>query len=290
MNVHHLELFYYVAKHRGVSAAARHIPYGIQQPAISAQLIQLEDSLGVTLFHRRPFDLTQAGRDLFAHIEPFFKGLPQVEEKLRGGREVRVRIGAPEAIQQYYLPTLLKRMGKRHKALEFSLISGRQEELEALLLAQDIDIAFTAVHGKTAAGIRVQELVRLDMALLVQDNSLIKKAEQLWKMDRIELPLITVPSYDPQCLQFQQELQRRKIEWFPSLELNSLDLVHHYVAEGFGVGLVPVLIDRALPKGTRLVPLEGFPDLPYAALWMGKLTPLLEAVMEEVQGIAAGLR
>jgi len=91
-------------------------------------------------------------------------------------------------------------------------------------------------------------------------------------------------------LQFQQELQRRKIEWFPSLELNSLDLVHHYVAEGFGVGLVPVLHDRALPKGTRLVPLEGFPDLPYAALWMGKLTPLLEAVMEEVQGIAVGLR
>jgi len=45
MNVHHLELFYYVAKHAGVSAAARHMPYGIQQPAISAQILQFEDSL-----------------------------------------------------------------------------------------------------------------------------------------------------------------------------------------------------------------------------------------------------
>jgi DNA-binding transcriptional LysR family regulator len=44
MNVHHLELFYYVARHGGVSAAARAMPYGIQQPAISAQILQLEAS------------------------------------------------------------------------------------------------------------------------------------------------------------------------------------------------------------------------------------------------------
>ena len=64
MNVHHLELFYYVARHGGVSAAARAMPYGIQQPAISAQILQLEDSLGTTLFHRRPFRLTGTGEAL----------------------------------------------------------------------------------------------------------------------------------------------------------------------------------------------------------------------------------
>ena len=37
MNVHHLELFYYVARHGGISQAVRHIPYGIQQPAVSGQ-------------------------------------------------------------------------------------------------------------------------------------------------------------------------------------------------------------------------------------------------------------
>ena len=33
MNVHHLELFYYVAKRGGISG----IPYGIQQPAVVAR-------------------------------------------------------------------------------------------------------------------------------------------------------------------------------------------------------------------------------------------------------------
>ena len=58
MNVHHLELFYYVAKYGGISEAVRNIPYGIQQPAMSGQVIQLEEFLGITLFQRRPFALT----------------------------------------------------------------------------------------------------------------------------------------------------------------------------------------------------------------------------------------
>ena len=61
MNVHHLELFYYVAKHGGIMPAVRNIPYGIQQPAVSAQVAQLEEFLGATLFQRRPFALTAEG-------------------------------------------------------------------------------------------------------------------------------------------------------------------------------------------------------------------------------------
>ena len=61
MNIHHLELFYYVARHGGIAEAVRNMPYGIQQPAVSAQILQLEDYLGVSLFQRRPFCLTPAG-------------------------------------------------------------------------------------------------------------------------------------------------------------------------------------------------------------------------------------
>ena len=61
LNLHHLELFYYVAKHEGIVPACRHIPYGVQQPAVSAQIIRLEEDLGVSLFRRRPFQLTPAG-------------------------------------------------------------------------------------------------------------------------------------------------------------------------------------------------------------------------------------
>ena len=71
MNVHHLELFYYVARHGGIMPAVRNIPYGIQQPAVSAQVRQLEQELNTSLFERlgTKIALTAAGRIYADHAE-----------------------------------------------------------------------------------------------------------------------------------------------------------------------------------------------------------------------------
>lgn len=289
MNIHHLELFYYVAKHRGVSAAARHIPYGIQQPAISAQIIQLEDSVGATLFQRRPFELTDPGRELFAFIEPFFSGLPKMADRLRGGNEVRLRVGAPAAIQYCYLPRLLKALKQKFSRLEFSLFTGWQDEFEARLLAGELDLVVTSMFGKPSAAMRHRDLLSLPMALLVPEKSRIKSADDFWKQDRIEEPLICVEETDALCRTFQHELLRRKIEWYPALELASLDLVAEYVAQGFGVGLIVDQPDTSPPKGTRRLRLTDFPPLTYVAMWQGKPTPLIEAFLEGASHMAAEL-
>src|SRR6184192_463698 len=72
-NIHHLELFYYVAKHGGIAAAVRNMRYGIQQPAVSGQIARLEEALGAKLFNRRPFSLLAAGVELFEFVKPFFR-------------------------------------------------------------------------------------------------------------------------------------------------------------------------------------------------------------------------
>src|ERR1035441_8068587 len=94
MNIHHLELFYYVARHGGITEAVRNIPYGIQQPAVSGQVAQLEEYLGVTLFQRRPFALTPPGEKLYQFIQPFFANLDQIASELQGGKARQIRIGA----------------------------------------------------------------------------------------------------------------------------------------------------------------------------------------------------
>ena len=287
MNIHHLELFYYVAKHGGVSAAARRIPYGIQQPAVSAQIIQLEDNLGTTLFHRRPFKLTKAGEELYRFIEPFFGGIGKVGKQLRGGAEVNIRIAAPETIQREYLPRLLKTMRKRLPELNFTLIAAGMEQIEAGLLAQEIDVGIAPLLDKRAEGVRQRELVRVPMALMVTKDHRLASADELWQRDRIAEALISGPADGAVCRLFQIELQRRKAEWFPSLELNSQELIARYVAEGFGIGLVLVEPGVSAPRGTRLLPLRGFPTIPYGLLWTGIPSPLQKAFFEEAQALAA---
>lgn len=289
MNIHHLELFYYVARHGGVSAAARRIPYGIQQPAISGQVIQLEHSLGTPLFTRRPFKLTKAGEELYRFIEPFFGKLDEVSQRLRSGGEPTLRIGAMETVQRSYLPRVLASMRRRVPGLRFTLMPARTIEMEELLLARELDIGIAPLAGQRPEGVQQRELIRVPLALLLPAKSRLTSADALWQLDRITEPLVTGPANGPVWRLFQHELEKRSVEWFPSIELNTQDLVARYVAEGFGIGLV--LVEPALPAapGTKLLPLTDFPAVPYGLLWTGTLTPLQQVFCEEAQALADAL-
>jgi len=289
MNVHHLELFYHVAKNGGVSAAARAMPYGIQQPAISAQILQLEDALGVTLYQRRPFQLTREGQTLHEFIAPFFSGLAEMGDRLRGGGEKRLRIAAAEVVQRDYLPELLARMRRRVKGFHFTLTHGRQQEIETMLSAQEIDIGLSTLMDKTAANIEARELLRLPMVLLVPKQSGITKAAQIFEKDRIDLPLVTMEAKDVLSRSFQATLRQRGIEWLPGLEVGSLDLVLRYVAEGFGAGLALHHPRVELPAGVKALPLDDFPPLSFGVLWTGRLSPLGEIFLAEATAVAGEL-
>ncbi|MBK8091886.1 MAG: LysR family transcriptional regulator [Verrucomicrobiaceae bacterium] len=287
MNVHHLELFYFVARHGGVSAAARAMPYGIQQPAISAQILQLEDTLGCTLYQRRPFQLTREGQLLYDHITPFFKGLDDVAERIRGGGETRLRIAAPEIVQREYLPELCARMRRRVKGFHFTLTEGRQHNIEQLLATQEIDLGLSTLTEKPPPNIETRELLRLPMCLLVSKNTGYSKASQILDADRIDLPLIALDAVDALVREFQSALRQRGAEWITSLEVGSLDTVARYVAGGFGAGLSLHMPRVPQPDGVKMLPLPDFPAIAFGAMWIGRLTPLGEQFIEEARAMAA---
>jgi len=164
MNIHHLELFYYVARHGGISEAVRNIPYGIQQPAVSGQVAQLEEYLGVVLFQRRPFALTPAGEKLYRFIEPFFSNVQNVAAELQGGKARQVRIGASTIILRDHLPEFFSKVRDRYPNLKITLREGYQMELEALLLKGEIDLALTVIEKKSPPGIHSLSLVSLPLA------------------------------------------------------------------------------------------------------------------------------
>ena len=281
MNIHHLELFYYVAKYGGISEAVRNIFYGIQQPAVSAQIIQLEEDLGVTLFHRRPFALTPSGEELQTFITPFFSELDTVADRIRGGSGQQVRIGASEVVQRDHLPDIALNVRKRYPNLKLVLREGYRQQLEAWLQNQELDLAITLVESKPPAGIHFEELIHLPLGLLVEKSHRLVNAEDLWKHDRIEEALITLPAAEGIPRHFQQVLAKRGIDWYPRLEVSSLALVETYTANGFGIGLslnVPKTIRS--PK-VRMVALPDFPPVMVGAMWTGKLTPLIECFIEE---------
>lgn len=286
MNIHHLELFYYVAKHGGISEAVRNIPYGIQQPAVSGQVIQLEEFLGVTLFQRRPFALTPAGQELYRFIQPFFDNLQPVSDKLRGSAYQRIRIGASEVVLREHLPAVLQTARRKFPKLKVTLRQGYQPELESWVQQQELDLAVTLLEGKAPAGINSLPLIKLPLVLLVENSSRLRSAAELWQRDRIEETLISLPPNESICKNFQQGLSRLGVDWFTGIEVSSLDLIETYVINGYGIGLTVSVPKTDFPPQVRSLPLEDFAPVTLGVMWMGKPNPLLQALLSEMQSRA----
>src|SRR5258707_4259485 len=214
MNIHHLELFYYVARHGGIMEAVRKIPYGIQQPAVSGQVAQLEEYLGVTLFQRRPFALTPKGEKLFAFIQPFFSSLDSVAVELQEGKTRQIRIGASTIVLRDHLPALFENVRKKFPNLKIAMREGYQADLESMLEKGEIDLAVTLIEKKSAPGIHSAALIELPLVLLVAKNSRITAARQLWAEDKIPEPLICMPNAEAICKYFRQGLDRLGVDWF----------------------------------------------------------------------------
>ncbi len=289
MNVHHLELFYYVARHGGIMPAVRNIPYGIQQPAVSAQVAQLEEFLGVKLFHRRPFSLTPEGGKLYEFIQPFFSNLDKVAGELQGGQARHIRIGASTIILRDHVPRLLQGVRKKFPGLKVSLREGFPAHLYELLEKDEIDLAITLMEKKDPPGFQSLTLLELPLVLLVGKNSRVKSAAELWQRDRIDESLICLPPAETLSRNFLNQLNRLGVDWFPSIEASSTDLIETYVSKGLGIGLSVAIPKKTLPASVRVLPLPGFAPIKIGALWHGHVTPLLQAFIEESKSRAKEL-
>jgi DNA-binding transcriptional LysR family regulator len=283
INIHHLELFYYVARFGGISAAVRQMPYGIQQPAVSGQILQLEENLGVTLFQRQPFRLTREGEELLAFIQPFFDHVEEVGERLRKNFAPQLRIGAAEPVLRHHLPTVIDRVKQAHPGFRLVLRSGFQSELEAWLQKREIDLAVIPLHRKAPPHMRTLPLVRLPLVLLVHRKSKLKTADELWQRATRDEPLIGLPLEEAISDTFQAELKRRKITWPFSIEASSLELITQYVANGDGIGVGIALPEINRHRDVRVLPLDGFRPVELGVRWEGEPSPLLRLTLQHIQ-------
>ena len=199
------------------------MPYGIQQPAVSGQILQLEESLGARLFQRRPFALTPAGRRLAEFITPFFSNLDGIASELRGEAGQRLRLAANSTALHEHVPALLHELRRQHPLLRLCLHEADQPAAEALLQKQEIDLAVTELGGRPAAGLKAATLARLPPVLLVRRDSPFQAARELWTGDggTVPHPLIAYAETAALTKGFQDDLRRRGRQWPLAVEASS---------------------------------------------------------------------
>ena len=265
MNPHQLELFYYVAKCKGVSRAARQMPYGIQQPSVSAQVNALERDLGVILYERRPFKLTSASEELFKFVEPFFGKFAEVRERLQGA--AHIRIGASPIVLRDYLSPVISSVQRQFPRMSMILRAMNQPDLIAAMERDELDILISLIPDNLSPSICTMEIMDLPLILLVLKKSGIKSAGELWKIGCTTPPLISLGPSELISQRFQQALANLGVSWPPRIEMDSLDLIEKYVEDGYGVGLSVRLPNKKPSSKIRVLELADFPAVKLALLY-----------------------
>ena len=238
INLHHLELFYYVAEAQGVSQAVKVIPYSIQQPAISQQVISLEKSLGVKLFERRPFELTEAGRVLLDTVAPFMEKLATIEDDLKGLHRTRLRIGCAAFISDNYIPEILPGLMK-----EFPDVLTQVYELEGNdpyrnLISRDIDLVISSEAPPRSKAVISKVILTLPFSIIVPKGHPFTKELQWTESFLMNTKWVSLQENTGGMLRLCEELKKVSLTPSYSAATNSMSTSLKYVAMGLGVGFM----------------------------------------------------
>lgn len=143
LNLDQLTAFLHVVRLGSVTKAAEAL--SLTQPAVTARLRNLQDTLGTELFDRSAgaMRLTKRGEMLMSYAEEIERlgGLIQRDIVDPEGVEGRLRLGVSETIAQCWLPDLIFRLHSRYPKLEIEFNVDISINLRAGLMDRALDLA-----------------------------------------------------------------------------------------------------------------------------------------------------
>lgn len=145
VNYHHLQYFKIIAEEGSVSKAAIKLRLG--QPTLSAQLQQLEATLGVTLFERehKKLIITEQGKVALAYAKTIFKTGAEMLEVLQDKfkpLKPSLHIAALDSVPKQIVLQLVK-SAFRVASCQITLSEGKSDELLRELTAHRTDLMLT---------------------------------------------------------------------------------------------------------------------------------------------------
>jgi DNA-binding transcriptional LysR family regulator len=185
------------------------------------------------------------------------------------------------------LPCVEKQVRKTFPNLHLVLRESNQPQLLQDIERGEIDLAITLLPGELPQKIFAKPLYQLRLILLAPKKLKLVSAAQLWRHSEIDEPLICLTPDELVCREFQQTLRRMEIEWRPRIEVGSLDLVAHYVQEGYGIGLSLQIPGVKLSRKLRSIELPDFPTISLGLLWRDNQDKLVRTFRERVEERAA---
>ena len=265
VELRHLRYFAAVADLRNVTQAARRLH--VAQPALSRQLQDLEEELGLKLIERstRGIKLTEAGK--------FFAGeahavLARAAEAVRAVRSVgrgemgELRVGYAPSPTTEILPRALAAFQKAAPRVRVTLLDLASDDLERSLLDGRVHISVMVKPGShSPPGILFEEIVRYPLRVAVARQHRFARMAKVPLQGLLDEPLAAYVRAE--YTQYYEMLERTFADFDQkpdiAVECDGATSLLAAVESGRGVALVPEVFRSLAGSRVKLRPIDPAP-------------------------------
>lgn len=259
-----LETFRVVAAVGKITAASQQLH--LSQPAVTAQLRQLEEQVGKPLFVRgaRGVALTEAGRALNDYAQRLHRLLEDAGAAMQApdsGEPGELALAASTTIASYLLPALLASFLRRHAGLGVRLEVGNTEQVLGWVHEARVPLGLVEGHAR-AAGMHLERFVGEELVAVVAAEAPAALLRVRKPADLGAVPIIWREPGSGTRAVVERALKQagaRRGSQAGDLQLGGTEAIKAAVALGLGVGFLSrwsIQSELALGR-LRVLPIRG---------------------------------
>ena len=244
MELHQLQCFVLVLEEGGFKRATARLH--ITQPALSYQIKQLEEELGVQLFHRRPDGITptEAGRVLLQHAYQVIHAVQEAQQAVRElseGVTGEIRIGVINSVGTHFLPQVLWEIRAKHPMVRPKLLYRLSDELIEALLANKLDLAIVA-DPHPDRRLRQETILEERISLVSSPSHPFFGRPTIEPAELKGVQFVALSPQTPTGALIRRYLDRLGVAVEPVVSSDNVETVKRMVEAGMGVAFLPDMV------------------------------------------------
>lgn len=259
-----LQVFYSVAMNGSLTKASKELH--ITQPAITNNIKELENSLGINLFdrHHGGISLTEAGKILLVYTDQALEEYKRMEFEiglLKNSFSGELRIGASTTVEQYVLPTFLSKFNLKYPDIEILVFNNNTMNVEKDVLSRKIDVGI--IEGNSGlVEFKYVPFMKDEIVAIAHVSQSVAKKTQISLSDLIRTPLVLREIGSGTLDVILDALQKHEVklkDMNVKMHLGSTESIKTFLRNSNCVGLVSIhAVDKDIARGEyQIIDIEG---------------------------------
>ena len=282
-----LKYFVRIAESGSLSRAADQL--NVAQPALSQQLRNLEDRLGVELVirHSRGVTPNEVGRLLLEHARSLLHQLEQTQELVRyyaANPSGEVRLGLPTSAARGLTVPLVNAVGERYPSVALHVVEAMSGHLTEWLQVGRLDMALL-YNAKPHEGIHVHPFMVEDLCLICPPSRAFARMKQIRLIDAMQHPLVLPARPHTIRLMLDEIAARSGNQLRVKIDLDSLPSMIELVLEGYCTILPVFAVSKEVASG-QMIPVP-FVDPPIS--WQLSVSSVVRGVQSRATKAVSAL-